>query len=680
MDYTITTGRMSGRWMCWMWRGRNAVAAAGNAVRAATAWRLLLGVLAALVLAGPAAGQQAQDLAFPVVDDLQGLTSHRLVEQWVRRGAVPGERAGAMRASGVLGVRVTLRSRGLTVGTGTAMRGDLDAALKLADDRLVPLPVDLVTLLEPATSEALREVQANLQDRFLGAQLRAARDPNNPDPGALPDLADVGKTLSVDIQIACRPDRIVLAEDAPAGRVFARFAPGYHGLLARDDRGATFSVWPATALGQNATPNRQVIRLLDGMGLDPTKPERLGRPGGVDLYRFEVIHVVRPSLELPPAVLLRGGKILPGRFVDMPTLNNMAERMALHLSSRYIGNARMRGTYHPATDRYHPELAPDLQATLGMYALVRYAQAQRAAGRHDALLNNIDRNAVELVNAVVGRQLAPDAPMDPVTSAFALLTIIEAPPDAFAPQLRDRVSTMLMDRIDDQGHVRADPDDAASQLPTASAAAVTAALARLYEQTRDPAVADAVARSAAALWQRAESRFDVNTLPWVAFTHQHAAHLLAEQGLIDEATLQDRDKTLADQLDMIAQLQVVERPVLGPDDVNGGIVLNPGPEGSPPNPAWQTAQLLSTLALCARDEAIVPRRKRADALVTASGAARFIAQLMLDEPNTFGLRNPIDALGGIRLSLYDNTLDLPPTALSLLAVMDLRDTINAFSR
>lgn len=633
---------------------------------------------AGVLLAGAAAAAQpaAQNL-WPTVGEGHARSAQRLVEQWVNRGGVPGERAGAIRVTGLLGVRVTLRSAGITLGDGTAFRPDLAAALQStqAVEQGVPLPAsDLVGLLEQATTLAFDDVMARLEGRGLEARARAAVGGEGDDGGGIPSREQIGVGLEVDLQIARGGERVVVRDGAPAGAVFGRFAPGFHGLLvpAAQQGAEPVAVWPGTGLALNLSPRRQVMRVLSGAGKDALDPAPLGRPGGVPLYRFETLHVVRPRAGMVPAVLVRGGQLLPGRFVGQQMLAGMSERVARNLLSRFISGQRVRGTYHPASDRFDPELADEQEAVLASLALMRYARASRRQGANNPLLSQFEDAAAGVVNRVARRLLVPDDLDEPVIAGLALLAMLDAPAAAFEPALRDRLVTLLPAPGQAQGGA-----DGAPAMPPASEALVAAALAGRYAQSRDVTLGRRVAASLTALWERTDGGFDVFALPWALEAHLVAHGPLIADGLLDPAVAQARAKGLAVLLDLVERRQVIDRPTLGPADVMGGIVLRAAPEGSPPVPTWHTAHVVRFLALALRDQQAVPVIRRPGAMVTASAAARFLGQLMIDEPSCFGIPNPAQALGGIRLALFDNTLDVAPSAVTLLAMTELSSTLHA---
>jgi hypothetical protein len=637
----------------------------------AAAWVWLVLVVAGSV-AGSATGQAA--------DELQARQAHRLVEQWVRAGEVPGQRAEPIRAESLLGVRVTLRIDGAALGQGTALRGDLGRLRAEGAGALRPA-ADLVPWLETATAGALRQAMEAVRDRQLAARVRAARDPQAPAAGEDITPRELGPQLDVDVQLAHRPERVLITEADGPGALYRRFVPGVQGLLTwpRGEGGEPAAVWPGTAVAQNLAPPRQVLRLLTGAGRGPAEVERLGRPEEPALYRFETLHLVRPRADQPATLLVRGAVPLPARFVDQPTLRGMADRVAQHLFQRFIGEGRVRGGYRPARARYEPALADDRETALAAYALVSYVD-RKVRDRNDSqIFDAYVSVAAEAAQRAGQRQLAADTDPDPVAVAFCLLTTLHAPAGRFDPAFADRLTGALLGMIDEAGHLRADADDPDATLPVASTAAVLHALAESYIRRREPELGRSLASALEALWQRTDGRFDINALPWISRVQVGLGSRLVEDGFVTADVVAERNEDLATMLELIERLQVVERPRVGPADVRGGIVVQPGPDGSPPNPTWTTAPLFGFLATVLRDPAIVPERDRRGTLVTASAAARFLGQLMIEPAGTFAIRSPGEALGGIRLSLWDNRLDVAPSAMTLLGLLEMRTSGDALA-
>lgn len=632
-------------------------------------WLLALALLVSVVGGQRHAFAQTA-LDAPLLDGSHARRAHALAADWVRQAQAPEQAETAIEVTGLIGVRVTLRIGGIEVGAGEAYRPDIAAAVGGAGPA-----VDLVPLLASATRQALAQVMESLRD----AQLRAAVAGMVESDTQGPELADVADRLLVDLQLAHRLEPVQVRPDADAATVFGRFAPGFHGLRTPDaTRPGDGVVWPATALARNLSPRSQVTHLLDAAGVDPRKVELLGRPGGVALQRFEVIHLVRPLRTLPVTELVRGSVVLPPHNISGRTLDAMARRLAGHLERRFTLSGAVRGTYHPTSNRYQPELAGDQEAALACYALTRYALRLQRTSAADEQVHRIAvrvRDTTQLIGRLLLEQ--PDQ-AQAAAAALILLTLTDdQQPDDDA--MRDRLGQLLMTRRNPAGGFRETGDAQAPAVNEATHALAVAALASLYQQTRDPAVGQVVTQELDHLWARAQAEPNIAALPWFVLAHSRAARTLAGDDPATRSSLQQRERGLGDLVVRLCEQQVIEPPRLGPPDVIGGFELVRGPVGSPPNPDWRTAQLLSFLALSLRSEGITQDRDTLGWLLTAGLAGRFLGQLMMDEPNCYYVRSVPDTLGGVRLALYDNRLAVAPQAMTLLAVVELQETLDRFT-
>lgn len=651
----------------------------------------LIAISLASLASGPRAFAQASDadidadlaagpLEAPLVDHSAARRTHNLVQQWVRDGAVPPDEAEGLseiRVTGAFGVRVTLRLDGLTLGEGSAARPDTDTLLDGPGPAL-----DLVALLQPAARQAM----AAARDRLDRAHFRAVMGQVEGEDGTVaPTLAGIAEQLLVDVQIAHSLEPIQLRQSDDREAVFNHFAPGYHGLRssvpdADADPDAAL-VWPATAIARRITPQGQVMQLLDAHGRDAEAIVQLGRSNGLPLQRFQVIHLVRPQLHLPVMHLVRGNVPLPPHSIDSRTLEELTSRMAQHLRGRFTSDFLVRGTYHPTGDRYDPPLAEARSAALASYALMRYARHRgRAVGIDDNGVRSL-ADAARLGAARITRMLMDQPePANPATTALVLLTFVDDITPGEEADLRDSLTDRLLALYDVEdaevdGFVTRNEEGELESAPMPTRALAAAALAAVYEQTRDQRLVPVLRQVMQRLWDDHDRSPNAESLPWLALAHHRAGRLLAE----DDAArrqLAQRQAALGSLIDRIIDQQVIAPPQLGPADVIGGFELEPAPAGAPPQPDWRTAQLLSLLAVGLREPGIVGDRPVPDWALSAGLASRFIAQLMMDEPSSFYVRALDETLGGVRMSLWDNRLAVEPTAMSLLAAVQLQETLD----
>lgn len=668
-------------------------------VCALAAVSLVLGLSPAVALAQPErVGEPgASDLEAPLVAPSHGVRAHGVVERWVRRGEVPasdetdaepeageGEVPAASEAerievTNLLGVRVTLRLEGMTIGRGDAYRPDLGAVVGEPG-----AAVELVGLLRDATAEALREVRGNLHDAHRQAVTSQFAN-DAPDP---PALADVVDRLMVDIQLAHDVEPIEIDSDAELTAVLTAFAPGYHGLYSPSpDDGAGGEaaaeraiVWPATAIARRSTPRGQLMRLLDARGRDPQAILELGRVEGLALLRFDVVHVVRAQPHLPARPLVRGHELLPSRSISSRTLDGMIDRLAEHLQGRFTSRHLVRGTYHPTSHRYDPDVAETRDVGLACYALMRYAQRRAEVAGYDASFVREAAEAARGAAVRLGEALLeePDA-QRPTGLALAMLTLIADIEPGDHGELRDQLAAALLAMYepgedDEAGAFYVTNEEGERErIGQGTAAVVTAGLASLYVQTRDERVGEVVREQIEALWTEAEQRPNVASLPWLVLAHHRAGRLLADEG--DGQQLAGRQRGFGVLAERLMEHQVTERPVFGPADVVGGFELNPGPLAAPPSPDWRTAHMLSYLALCLREPGITADHDAMGWVLNAALAGRFIAQLMMDETSCYYVRSLPEAVGGVRMATWDNRLPISATAMSLLATVQFQETL-----
>ena len=570
---------------------------------------------------------------------------------------------------GPIGVRVTLRQAGGRGFYGDAYVAELDAAV----DADAPI-VDMGPLVQRATIQAL--VRYDAHARQLYAQADAVRaDPNRPPYR----LTDALRDLMVDVQIAHDLESIQLPAAGPKNELQTRFAAGFHGLrlVAGGDGGEGGGegafLWPATAVALNLGPADQLFQLMSKEGVPIRDLQRVARPGGPRLQRFEVIHIADTAVAMPPRVLTRGNIPLPASAVTVETLQGITRRIASHMLRSYTSDGRVRGTYKPTYDRYEPAIAPSNEAALSSYALLRYLGRDGAEGAPAGEVRTVMQAVTRLGQQQVGAgRNTPDA-VDLPTVALTLLTLVDAPAAAAGQdELRDGLGELLLSLYTRGGGFRETAAEGAPLAHPAQSAMATAAVAAWYEQTRRPEAGEVTGDALDTLWLIAGERDPmVSVLPWYTLAHTRAARLLADaDDPTDADRLQAREVRLIEMLAQVGRTQVQRVRGGDPVDIVGGFAL-----GDPPQVSWYSAYPLWFLAQALGDRQLRDRGNVHDWLITARLAGRFIGQLMISESHGFYLRQPQEAMGGIRLTLWDNSLAIEPNAYSLLAATTLLEAI-----
>jgi len=609
-----------------------------------------------------------QAIEAPLLDESHAYRAYGLVETWLADSPEVPTRVDPIRVTGLLGVRLTLRSEGIVVGEGEAYRDDVSATM----DQPGPA-VDLVGLLDKAT----RQAKAGVLDSLADARLRAVLEGRTVPAAKELRVTDVSGQIVADLELGYDLQSLSVPAGADADALFARFAPCYHGLgFIQGQTGVWSWVWPGEASARNIAPGSQLVLGLKRLGFERSAVAELARPGGVGMARFQTIHIVRPSAGIDPTRLVRSGSALPKYAVSDRELAGMSDRLIEHLYNRITTAHEVRGTYLPTSGRYDPPIAPDDQAALVCYAIVHHARYIQRARPDDNSPALYARRAGGVATAITDRALRAGDEADPRVVALMLLTALESPVAEADPATRDRLGALLMRLV----HGDAEADGVGAGLNDGERALSAAALATLYERTREPAVGQSVPALMAKLWDQPDATPNLSALPWLLMAQERAGALLARADPSGDYRTQwaHRRDALARVIDLLGQRQVIEKPSLGPDDVLGGYVLSPGPAGSPPNPDWRNAQPLMLLSIALRDDDVTDGRDKLGWLLSAGYSARFVGQLMMDEAACYYVRDRISARGGVRMSPWDNRLALAPAAMSLMALTELQTTLLGF--
>lgn len=636
-----------------MWRSGN-IRRARALPRGIRAGLIALGVSLALTIAGPARAQPdapgpAQHAPAPPVSELHARTAHQLVELWAASGEVAGDEALPMPVEDLVGVRVTLRRDGITYGAGEAVRSDFEGS------------ADLVPLLQQAAREAFARVAKRLGDAH-----RQALE-SGTDPAEVPQVepADVLATLQVDVQVGHGLEQVYLPGNRSAAAVFGSFAPDYHGLLMPGDAGPAV-VWPATALARNIQPRSQLTQLLGDQGYAHNALARIGRRDGPALHRFHVLHVVRPEPAMPTMQLVRGQVILPPRPIGAATIGEIASRLADHLERRFVADGQVRGTYHPTSDQFDPDIASDEDAALACYALIQRSRYLASQGRPKAASALAER-VLDTLLPLARRQVEAGPEMNAGAGALALMSLVDHPQAGRYQDLRQELTLRLFALRHSQGGFRTSSAEVAEPVTQATQALILAALASRWDQTRDDNLAELLVEEQKRLWDGLVQRPDVAALPWALLAQRRSGGLEGENSFAAEIAVVTQG---------LAEQQVTATPEMGPADVVGGFQLGQSLPDGPPNPDWRTAPVLALVAGSLRESAVREGEDVLGWLMTAGRAARFLGQLMMDEPGCYYVRTSADSVGGLRLALYDNRLAVAPQAMGLLAMTEMQQALD----
>ena len=615
-----------------------------------------------LVWSSSPAASEDRPLEAPVVDWSHVLHAHRLAESWVSATEVP-QTAGsqAIPVSRLIGVRVTLRWAGRVMG-----QGQYDTP-GTADH----LGHDLVEAVRSATDDALKEAAVALRSRQADATAR------RPQVSKRMSLAHFAQRLRVDLQVGYRLQPLGLPDSATEHGLLRAFAPGHHGLLAsrRNDAGelAKSWMWPASALAMNLRPRGQVRQLLAKLGYRHDALERLGQIDDLSWSRFQVIHVVRPAADLPVARLVRGNEPLQHRALTGRDLDGAARLMAEYLLDRQLVDGAFAGTFIPATHTFRPATASDRQTAVAIYALMRREALHGVTNAVDrtALRQAVRRGALNLARVLTDQA----QPNEPAATALLIMTLIEADFLTDLKPHRDELASRLVALENSDGSFRNADGSSAGRVGPSTQALCAAALVSLYGQTREKSLLSAIHRARTWFWLTTDRAALAYTLPWSSVVELQMDRVSPSDDAVHRRQFEASLPALVALRKAILTKQVVVVPTMGPADVVGGFDLTGTNDDQAPAPDWRSASLLAFLAASMRHQTLGVAENRIDDLLACGLAARFMAQLMFDEPSCFFAIDRNTMVGGVRSAFWDNRLPLDRTAMGLLAMTELQETL-----
>ena len=617
--------------------------------------RLLWGLTLAACMASPSIAR-AEPLAEPLAQMIYGLA-----EGWVRTGEAPKEVLD-LSVDDFAAVHVTLRQDGLAVGYATSAVQNPLAPIGPVGDPAANPPG------QPARSPIMRHIASAVRDA-----LRMARAADVA-LGALPEAVarDAFQTgdLVLDMQLATTPRRI---DVQMLDQLSEQLVVGRDGLAMRS--GANKWAWsfPGTALANRISLAGQFQLLFKQLDLPPNAIQRLAEADAPAVYRFAVIHIVRPRPGQPAIALTRGNVLLPATPPDTATQLALGRKLAAFLLEHQLADLRFTGTYRPSADRHTEPTASLEDAALACYALARWAaldvhdetERQRLT---DHVSKSFDKVAAPLGSARVPAPGSPQTRLGP--NAMGLVALLEIPGSSRRKDLRKQLYSRIWSMQGPDGRFRAAIPPSSPQATAPQQALATLALVRMYAQTRDPVHLRQAENALTALWRETDDRYLIGTLPWLAMAEFDLARIgRPKPGLL---TLQRLCEALWSH--QVRPINLAEDPMYRPDTV-GGFALGGDLSGEP---NWRSAAIVAAMAQSLRAENFVPVSERLKWLVNSNLGARFLAQLTVEPTSTWYMRNPQAALGGMRWSMTDNQMTLSASSMALLAIVELHESTAMF--
>ncbi|MBL4700893.1 MAG: hypothetical protein JKX85_06515 [Phycisphaeraceae bacterium] len=602
--------------------------------------------------------QQAPPQQVPTVDWGDAQLVYDQINQWVLAGEVdqvdPLAAMPMHLVSDFGGMRVTLRWMGKTFGIG---------------DSMVPIQVqnrqkkaDLLHHARVATSGALRSLKSRMPQW------------NKLSPDQRP-------TMLVDLQIARCATQIRPVLEHQRINVLSLFSPGAQGLIFENtDRQAAWS-WPATALSLNISPSGLVKGKLLEIGRKPSlEISLLDHANPIQVYRFEIIHTVKPGPKQKIVKLSRGVQILEPVLKQNQILE-ATWQMTANLVHRYRQDGRVARSYEPTSSRYTLKDADLKDQAMTAYALsnqMRLALKIKPYWPGYAKTSKTLRNSITYLLSQFNDHMIQ---REPQAGAWTLLTLINEPTVVDLKSNRDQMAAALAKTQQTNGHFTHKKPDAngtfvTQTVPRFSQALIHLALLQQYDQTRDTDYLPVLQQSAKVLKEASakQSLMTINIL--------FAIRDLQAKLELDFPSPIDQDRVISQTRQLLLKHQITQAPAMGPADVIGGFDLASKPSPSiAPAPDWRSAYGVSLLAAILKDPTLRPQLaqnlglSQTELLLRSALAARFLIQLTFTAETCFYGDSPIDCIGAVRYSPWDNRLLLRATTTSLLSLQQFNDAV-----
>ena len=527
------------------------------------------------------------------------------------------------------------------------------------------------------------------------------------------ELEDQGNKLGLELEMLGPWEYLDYQYDASgtwSDAMLHSFEPAAEGIGV-EFRGKAAWVRPSEVIALSYTPDLALQAIESGAGLRHV--DKLRFPKEIRYFRFGAYHLWQSPEDRLPVVLVRGAKLVPPEATSATDLDAAIDRIGNHLRHRQNRSGWFADEYLPAADKY----AEGNSAVAQMQALEGLAVYAAYSGREE-VVRDVTKGiaqAARFVRPVMTPKAVEGEPTTQgagATSADVVGLVLWFPGHEHQLEISARLlqaMTMLGDRLGDKSLIPPPTTSSApSSAPTTAtsqpqltpreqmAGLVEALLAAQDEDGRVEMVFQVGKKelredAAAAGWalmalagsrlppdeerieaalQRGLNYYSRRAESWES--DPVAAAALARAFALGYARTNDAraSELVFEVLDQLVRLQVDERSCPWPELRGAVNAREPGAVGA--DTAIYVAALADGAALADRvgDK---ERAKRDRAGVLAG--ARFILQLEIREEGCYYVRNPWDALGGIRTAPWDHRLRADYCADALTALIRARQVL-----
>lgn len=591
----------------------------------------------------PAAASPRAGSSTPALTPAGALAVFETVRGWVDRGAVPQDLALDLPRSWV--TTVVIRRGDRVIGRDTSVAGD---------------ETDAARTIQRAAARAIRRAAGRLEG----------------EPDALrPERLRVGLAGSrVSIEMAPSP-AVPVSADVGLTNLDEWVRPGIEGLLVRrgsDIAASTPGLMLATGRGASGSFVGLVSELADDPSIALRPADELFKQG-FSLSLFNVVHVAQISPGAAPLLLHRGGQIA-GPVTSTVDVRTLADSIAGHIMRRaWPGVERhgLRGEYDPVTGRFDERIAPPFAQAFAAEALLRYADAPGV----DPVMSARAAAAAETTLAALAVvEPTERAPWGESISAAACLTAVSRL-DKLAVERSGELRT-LRDQCLRQIHSAYSVNNGFDPLIPATARGVVArgllAVAEFEPWDRDAHLlrADEAIRT---VFRETQASQLLGVMPDLGWADIELARIIGGKPK-SAVVLHDLRETVLD-------LKLRSDDLLGVDrDLLGGLVLD---ASGNPLPTWQSLRPLGLLATMLGDEWLTPGTigtgEVQEQLIETLDMIRFVKQLTAEQRLGHMYADPDLAFGGVRASLWDQSMPLSASAIGLTAACETLESLERIS-
>ncbi|MCC6425569.1 MAG: hypothetical protein IT435_01985 [Phycisphaerales bacterium] len=600
----------------------------------------------------------------PLTPD-EAMKCFALVERWVRSWQMPTDAdvPPALRAR-INGASITLRYEGKIVGRGTSV------VLLDAGPSAPMLTLPLVAAAIDARSEAA--------DRLPGDH-----DAFRPDR-----IRQLAAQITISLEVC---GQVIAIDPLTFDQVDRELNHGLDGVAVRIGV-RTSAMFPATMLTRDISPADGLAGCISqateapelGIRTNPlTQPSNLKKSHEAAFYRFRPMQIVQISPGAPGRFLHRGGRVVDARDINIASMGEwataLADRLiflstpdAVDISDPPHPDAKDRiclkqaGTVWPAKGEIDPTIASaPQQATVAM-ALGRFAQISDPKDLKAALARN---TAVRLLRDLLEHAsfsaTPADADKEAITRTIAYRRLMNdlTYEQQFAPwhtatnglEIARWDPAFRLDRLkpltDEKSPARELTNDARGQLAYA------------LVLSRDPEAGNHIRD----IYRSLGINDLASAMPWIGWADLTSARDGGAEAAIP---------LLREWRDSLYQrMTPSQAPGSDNADLAGGLRF-PGDT----QPTSQTARCAAILATMLRDPALTDSKERPKELSRLLALLRFLRQLTLDDYSVYSAQNRDESLGGVRRSLTEQRLDPEDSAITLIAVCETLESLDAMTR